>query len=75
MNYQVVKIYPQPHNERLIGIYEVKEAANFIKNKLESRNKDKSVEYIIQSTKQSLRPETSYKVDKYLSTLFVNPPE
>jgi hypothetical protein len=70
-----VKIHPQTHNERLIGIYAIKEAANFIKNKLESRNKDKSVEYIIQSTKQSLRPETSYKVDKYLSTLSVNPPE
>jgi len=75
MNYQIVKIHPQTHNERLIGIYAIKEAANFIKNKLESRNKDKSVEYIIQSTKQSLRPETSYKVDKYLSTLSVNPPE
>tara|TARA_R100000656_G_C3886729_1_gene115641 strand:- start:343 stop:600 length:258 start_codon:yes stop_codon:yes gene_type:complete len=74
MNYQIVIIHPRTHSERLLGIYATEKAAEFIKSKLESRNRDRSVEYVIEPTKHSLRPETSHKVDKYLLTLFVNQP-
>ena len=75
MNYQIVKVHPKTDNQTLKGIYATEKAAEFIKGKLESRNTEESVEYEIIPTQHSLSPETSYKVDDYLSTLLINQPK
>tara|TARA_Y100000310_G_scaffold276151_1_gene293115 strand:+ start:232 stop:459 length:228 start_codon:yes stop_codon:yes gene_type:complete len=75
MNYRLLKKQLPSENTRLKGIYATKEAAEFIQSKLESRPEQGSVEYIIEPTEEPLKPESSHKVDKYLSTLSTNQPK
>ena len=75
MNYQLLKKQLPSENIRIIGIYATEAAAIFIQSRLESRPQQAKVEYNIESTNEPLRPESSSKVDKYLSAISVNKPQ
>ena len=75
MNYLLLKKHLPSESIRIKGIYATKKAVEFIKNKLESRKEKEEDEFIIEPTELPLRPESSHRVDKYLSTLFLNQPE
>ena len=75
MNYQLLKKHLPSENTRIIGIYATEAAANFIQSKLESRPEKVPVEFIIEQTDESLRPENSYRVDKYLFALSLKQPQ
>lgn len=75
MNYLLLKKHLPSKAIRNKGIYATIDAVNFIKSKLESRKLQGPVQYLIEATKEPLKPESSYKVDRYLSTLSTNQPE
>lgn len=75
MNYLLLKKHLPSENQRIKGIYATENAVKFIKSKLESRPRQEMVQYTIEPTNEPLRPESSYKVDKYLCTLIIHPPE
>lgn len=75
MNYLLLKKHLLTDKIRIKGVYATENAVNFIKSKLESRKRQEPAQYIIEHTNKPLRPESSYKVDKYLFTLSTNPPK
>ena len=74
MNYALIKRNYKNKTDKLLAIYNTLDAVRFIKNKLESR-KEELVSYVYEETDNPLFPESSYKVDEYLSTLISKQPK